>query len=253
MEAANAFLPEFMADSNRRFAVAPSVAADAHRPLEHGPRELDLRLSEHHARVISKNLAVPYRNVVYPIRHSGPGHRLRQAKVTVCELPDGAVVLLRDGRELPYTIYRKGERPPPPADDKTVNERVDAALAKQPCQDQAARRSSLAPQSRPRDRPSPRRASGLTPRPVAPHPGAAPFRTQSPLPTGDICTLRNWGHFYFGLTAATCRNGSSKFGGPSPSSTIRAHFSRNPLFGFRRRGKGRHYTAVSVWGRGERQ
>ena len=30
----------------------------------------------------------------------------------------------------------------------------------------------------------------------------------------------------------------------SPSSTIRAHFSRNPLFGFYRRGKGRHYKRL---------
>lgn len=132
MQAANAFLPEFMVDYNRRFAIAPSVAQDAHRALAHAPRELDLLLAEHHERVVSKNLAVQYRNVLYQIRHNGPGHHLRQAKVTVCELPDGEVVLLRDGRELPYTTYRKGERPLPPADDKTVNERVDAALAKQP-------------------------------------------------------------------------------------------------------------------------
>ncbi len=51
--------------------------------------------------------------------------------MTVCALADGEVVLLREGRELPYTTYRKGERPPPVADEKTLNERVDAAVARQ--------------------------------------------------------------------------------------------------------------------------
>jgi len=51
--------------------------------------------------------------------------------VTVCEGANGEITLLYEGRELPYTTYRKGEKPPPVADEKTVNEHVDAALAKQ--------------------------------------------------------------------------------------------------------------------------
>ena len=130
LESANADLPEFMADFNPRFAVAPSSAQDAHRPLLHSPRALDLLLSEQEARTLSKNLTVPYRNIAYQIRHAGSGYRLRGAKVTVCALADGEVALLREGRELPYTTYRKGERPPPVEDEKTLNARVDAALAR---------------------------------------------------------------------------------------------------------------------------
>ncbi len=51
--------------------------------------------------------------------------------MTVCALPSGEIALLYEGRELPYTTYHKGEPPTPPADDKTLNARVDAALAKQ--------------------------------------------------------------------------------------------------------------------------
>lgn len=131
LDAANAFLPAFLADYNQRFAVPPRLAEDAHRALAHGPRELDLLLSEQHTRVVSKSLSLQYRNVLYQIGHDGPGYRLRGAQVTVCERPAGEVVLLYDGRELPYTTYRKGERPPPLADDKTLNARVDGALAKQ--------------------------------------------------------------------------------------------------------------------------
>jgi hypothetical protein len=46
LDSANAYLPAFMADFNPRFAVAPSSAQDAHRPLLHSPRALDLLLSE---------------------------------------------------------------------------------------------------------------------------------------------------------------------------------------------------------------
>lgn len=131
IERANAYLPEFMDDFNRRFAVAPSSKEDAHRPLTHRPRELDRLLSEQEERTLSKNLTVQYRNVAYQLRHHGPGYHLRGAKVTVCALAGGEVVLLREGRELSYTTYRQGKRPPPLEDEKTVNERVDTALAKQ--------------------------------------------------------------------------------------------------------------------------
>lgn len=131
LEGANAYLPAFMADFNARFTVAPSSAEDAHRPLLHRARELDLLLSEQEERTLSKNLIVQYHNVAYQLRHDGPGHRLRGAKVTVCALADGEVVLLREGRELPYTTYGKGERPSPVEDEKTLNARVDRALEKQ--------------------------------------------------------------------------------------------------------------------------
>ena len=143
LESANVYLPEFMADFNRRFAVAPSSGEDAHRPLMHRPRELDLLLAEQEERTLSKNLTAQYRNVAYQLQHPGPGYRLRGAKVTVCALADGEVVLLREGRELPYTTYRKGERPPPVADEKTLNERVDGALEKQ--QRQRAKPAYLPP------------------------------------------------------------------------------------------------------------
>ena len=130
LESANADLPEFMADFNPRFAVTASAVGDAHRPLAHTPRALDLLLAEQEERTRSKNLTLQYRNIAYQIRYDGPGYRLRGAKVTVCALADGEVVLLREGRELPYTTYRKGERPPPVADEKNLNERVEAALAR---------------------------------------------------------------------------------------------------------------------------
>lgn len=131
IDSANAFLPEFMADYSRRFAVVPTSSADAHRPVVHSPRELDLLLCEHSERTLSKNLTLQYRNTLYQLQHRGPGYHLRGAKVTVCEADSGEVVLLYAGQELPYTTYRKGEAPPKSEDEKTLNARVDAAVGRQ--------------------------------------------------------------------------------------------------------------------------
>ena len=46
-EAANEYRPEFMADCNQRFAVAPRPPEDAHRPVPQRRGELVLILSEH--------------------------------------------------------------------------------------------------------------------------------------------------------------------------------------------------------------
>lgn len=61
IDSANTFLPEFIADYDRRFAVTPISSADAHRPVVHSARTLDLLLCEHSARTLSKNLTPQYR------------------------------------------------------------------------------------------------------------------------------------------------------------------------------------------------
>ena len=76
MEPGNAFLPVFMADYNRRFAVAAKSPEDAHRAVLHDAQELDLVLRLHATRKLSKNLAFQYLN--RGIRLPGG------AKATVC-------------------------------------------------------------------------------------------------------------------------------------------------------------------------
>ncbi len=132
IEAANAYLPEFMADFNRRFAVAPRNPADAHRPVLHDARELELILCEHQARKLTKNLEIRFESRTYQVTGHGKGYRLRGAAVTVCKGFDGAVMaVLRDGRELPVRLLAEGEAPLPVEDEKTVRLRVDRAKAEQ--------------------------------------------------------------------------------------------------------------------------
>ena len=108
MAAGNAYLPEFMADFNGRFAVAPRNPADAHRAVLHDAAELDLILCEHHARKLTKNLTIGFQSREYQVMGRGKGYRLRGAEVTVCKAFDGSVTVLRDGRELPVRLLAAG-------------------------------------------------------------------------------------------------------------------------------------------------
>ena len=131
MAAGNAYLPEFMADFNRRFAVAPRNPADAHRAVLRDAAELDLIFCEHHRRKLTKNLTIRFECREYQMTGRGKGYRLRGAEVTVCKAFDGSVTVLREGRELPVRLLARGEEPIPVEDGKTVRGRVDAAKAEQ--------------------------------------------------------------------------------------------------------------------------
>jgi len=128
---ANAFLDEYMERFNERFAVIPKSTEDAHRKLLHDEREVSLTLSIQNERRVSKNLICQYQNTQYQIVSKGQRNTLKGAKIVVCELLSGEVVLLRKGKELPYTIFQKGDRPSTVEDTKSINLRVDAAKAAQ--------------------------------------------------------------------------------------------------------------------------
>lgn len=124
---ANAFLPRFMDDYNRRFAVAPHSPCDAHRPVLHEPAELDLIHSLHSERKLSRNLTVRYNNREYQIQGQGRGYRLRGSTVTVCEDFDGGVSLLCQGKSLDYRVLAEGAAPIPTDDEKSVWGTVEKA------------------------------------------------------------------------------------------------------------------------------
>lgn len=131
MEQGNAFLPAFMADYNRRFAVAPRSAEDAHRAVLHEAGELDLILRRHAQRKLSKNLTFQYHNREYQITGQGKGYRLRGASVTVCDAFGGEVSVLCKGRPLTFRVLAEGEAPVALDDEKSVQHTVDQAKARQ--------------------------------------------------------------------------------------------------------------------------
>ena len=131
MAAGNAYLPEFMADFNRRFAVAPRNSVDAHREVLHDAAELDLILCEHHVRELTKNLTIRFECCEYQVTGRGKGYRLRGAAVTVCKAFDGSVTVLREGRKLPVRLLSEDEAAVAVEDEKTVRGRVDRVKAEQ--------------------------------------------------------------------------------------------------------------------------
>ena len=131
MEAGNAYLAAFMADFNRRSAVAPRNPADTHREVLHDAAELDLILCEHHVRKLTKNLTIRFECREYQVTGRGHGYRLRGAAVTVCKAFDGSVTVLRGGSELPVRLLAEGGEAVPVEDGRTARGRVDRAKAEQ--------------------------------------------------------------------------------------------------------------------------
>jgi len=131
IEQANLFLEQYYLEHNQRFAKQPQDSSDSHRALLCSERQLQLILSKQSDRKLSKNLICQYRNIQYLIQIKKPGYAMRGARITVCELLNGEIVLLYKGRALAYTIYQ--EQPPLPAhqDAKTINVAVDKLLTNQ--------------------------------------------------------------------------------------------------------------------------
>ena len=132
MDAGNAYLPEFRADFNRRFAVAPRSNHDAHRPVLK-TENLDLILTRQVTRTLSKNLTVQFNHVIYQIQSNRPDYALRNAKVTVCENATGEITILYKNKPLVYTIYHKPPRQAEVVDTKTLDHHLK--LPKPPAAD----------------------------------------------------------------------------------------------------------------------
>ena len=109
MQQGNVYLPEFMADFNRRFAVQPRSSLNAHRPMQ-AHQNLDHILTWQETRLITKNLTLQFKKVVYQIQTDRPAYALNHVRVTVCEDNQGKVAILYKGDELSYTIFQKQER-----------------------------------------------------------------------------------------------------------------------------------------------
>lgn len=122
LEKANAFLPRFMREYNRRFARAPLSPHDAHRPLR--PTDnLDRCFTLVNHRTVSKTLTVQYGNALYQVLK--PLRRLRYSSVEIREDESGAIAIQHQGHSLPYTRLLTSPRQAV-ADRKLVNAAVTA-------------------------------------------------------------------------------------------------------------------------------
>ena len=124
IEEGNAYLPEFMGDFNRRFAVVPRSSNDAHRPLLLKD-DLDQILTWQETRIISKNLSIQFKKIVYQIQTERPTYALRKAKVTVCLDSKGKVGILYKGKELAYSIFKKQAKQAEVMSSKDLDRKVN--------------------------------------------------------------------------------------------------------------------------------
>jgi transposase len=119
-EAGNAFLPEFMDDFNRRFAVEPRSPFDAHRPLSKAD-DLAHVLTWRESRTLTKNLTLQFHHLVYQIQVDRPSYAMRHAVVTVSVDLQRQISILYKGKSLPYTTYHRQAKQSQIVQTKHVN------------------------------------------------------------------------------------------------------------------------------------
>lgn len=107
IEDANRWLPEFIADFNRRFGKPPICAKDMHRPIYEQDDELDNIFSWQETRKLSNSLTIQYDKVIYMIESSEENNRLRREAVKVLDYPDGTIAIHYGNRTLRYQIFDK--------------------------------------------------------------------------------------------------------------------------------------------------
>jgi hypothetical protein len=129
LDEANAYLPEFITDFNQRFEKKAKNKEDAHRQVMHTAREIELILSKHSKRKVSNHLEISYEKTIHQIQ--GKRHRLKQKEITVCDLFGQEIVLLYEGKEISYQVFKGTEPSSKLEDEKTLNKRVDRAIERQ--------------------------------------------------------------------------------------------------------------------------
>lgn len=125
-EHGNAYLPEYMADHNRRFAREPLSPRDAHRPLL--PTEnLDRIFTHQVERKLSRQLTLHYHRELYLVHPTAENRLLGGRRCQIYEWEDGRVELVHDGRSLPYKLHHRDAQ----IDQAEIvsNKRLGAALA----------------------------------------------------------------------------------------------------------------------------
>ena len=103
-EAANAWLPGFVADYNERFGREPANAKDLHRPLS-VQDNLDEILAWREARTVTANLVLHYDRMVLLLDPTPRARALARQQVEVVNYPDGRFAVRHEGADLPFRVF----------------------------------------------------------------------------------------------------------------------------------------------------
>jgi len=110
LEAANAYLPGFVARFNERFATIPARPEDLHRPLARGPAELDTILAWREQRYVTQQLALSYQGKRIILEATPQTAELAGKYVETYGFADGRFEVRWKGVALPYRVFDKKQR-----------------------------------------------------------------------------------------------------------------------------------------------
>ncbi len=135
IEAANAWLPSYLAKHNARFVRLAADDANAHRAFDGDAQTLARICAHHYERVLSKTLTCQFkgRMLVLLTQPDQPRYALRAQPVKVMEHLDGRLELLWGAEALPFKTFERHQHLSASrvADDKLLNARVDSVLGKE--------------------------------------------------------------------------------------------------------------------------
>ena len=123
---ANAFVPQFISDYNRRFAKTPRSTVDAHRPLQ-TDKNLGTVFSWQEARKVSKNLVLQFQRSSYLISPDAITLGIAGQMVRVHQWADGRVEIRHNDQPLAFTLFDKS--PHVNQGEVVENKRLGAVLA----------------------------------------------------------------------------------------------------------------------------
>ena len=135
IEAANAWLPSYLAKHNARFVRLAAERANAHRVFDGDAQTLARICAHHYERVLSKTLTCQFKGrlLVLQTQSDQPRYALRAQRVKVMEHLDGKLELLWGAEALPFKTFERHQHLSASrvADDKLLNARVDSVLDKE--------------------------------------------------------------------------------------------------------------------------
>lgn len=105
-EDANAFLPEFIQEYNRKFSVLPRSVGDNHAKLDQS-QDLDFLFSVHDTRTITKDLLIHYDNITYQIKTTRPPANLMKRQVLITKNEVGLISAYLNGDPLELELIQK--------------------------------------------------------------------------------------------------------------------------------------------------
>jgi hypothetical protein len=106
IDAANAFMPTYVAAYNAMFGKVPRETYDAHR-LIRADEDLDLIFTWREQRKVTSNLTLHYERKLYLLPDTPENRRYATKYLDVYQFPDGKIEIRAAGVSLPYCTYDK--------------------------------------------------------------------------------------------------------------------------------------------------